>query len=62
MAQNRTDRLLTTALRIARKAIAERASADDLEELAAVVIELDEAIVVDREAAPARWRGRGAAR
>ena len=60
--RSRTDKLLTTALRLAQKAIAERASADDLEELAAVVVELDEAIVVDREATPARWRGRAAAR
>lgn len=60
--RSRTDKLLTTALRLAEKAIAERASANDLEELAAVVIELDEAIVIDREATPARWRGRAAAR
>lgn len=54
-ARSRTDKLLATALRLAQKAVAERASADDFEELAVVVLELDEALVVDGETPPVRW-------
>lgn len=54
----RTDYLLGAALRLAKKALDERASAEDLEELAVVLLELDEAVVVDGEPAPARWRER----
>ncbi len=56
MPRSRPDKLLAAALRLARKALEERASAEDLEELAVVVLELDEAIVVGGEAAPKRWR------
>ena len=59
MPRRQIDALLATALRLARKALEGRASADDLEELAAVLLELDEAIVVDGGGAPKRWR-RGA--
>lgn len=55
MARPRTDALLAQALRLARKALEERASAEDLEELAIVILELDEAIVVLRERTPKRW-------
>lgn len=55
MPRRRTDALLTQALRLARKALEERASAYDLEELAVVVLELDEAIAVGGERPPARW-------
>lgn len=53
--RSRTDKLLAAALRLARKSLDERASAEDLEELAVVVLELDEALVVDGEAPPSRW-------
>lgn len=59
MPRRRIDALLAQALRLARKTLEERASAEDFEELALVVLELDEAIVVDGETAPKRWR-RGA--
>lgn len=59
MQRSRTDKLLASALRLARKSIDERATAEDLEELALVVLELDEAIVVDGEAAPRRWGPNG---
>ncbi len=55
MPRSRTDKLLTTALRLATKAIEERANAGDLEELALVVLELDEAIVRESETPPKRW-------
>ena len=55
---SRPDKLLAAALSLATKAVEERASGEDLEELAAVILELDEAIVVEGEAAPRRWRGR----
>jgi len=58
IAFSRPDRLLAAALRLANQALAERASAADLEELAAVVAELDEAIVVEGEPLPKRWHGR----
>lgn len=53
--RSRTDKLLASALRLARKSLDERASAEDLEELAVLVLELDEALVVDGEEAPRRW-------
>lgn len=59
MPRRRIDALLASALRLARKTLEERASAEDLEELAVVVLEIDEAIVVHGESAPKRW-GRGA--
>ena len=55
MPRSRTDKLLAQALRLATMALDARASAEDLEELALLIIELDEAIVVDGAAAPARW-------
>lgn len=58
MPRSRTDKLLATAVKIATKAIEERASAEDLEELALVVLELDEALVVDGESVPRRWARR----
>lgn len=58
MRRSRTDALLTTALRLATKAVEERASAEDLEELALVVLELDEAIVTEGEPCPRRWSER----
>lgn len=53
--RSRTDKLLASALSLARKSLGERASAEDLEELAVIVLELDEAVVVDGEAPPRRW-------
>jgi hypothetical protein len=58
----KADKLLAQALRLATKALEERASAQDLEELAMVVLELDEAIVIDREEVPKRWRRARSAR
>ncbi len=55
MPQARSDKLLAQALRLARKGLEERANAEDLEELALVVLELDEAIVVDGGRGPKRW-------
>jgi hypothetical protein len=55
MPRSRADKLLDEALRLARKAMEERASADDLEELALVVLELDEHITVEGRRAPKRW-------
>lgn len=62
MPRARTDKLLATALKLAARALEERASAADLEELAVAVLELDEAIVVDGEKCPQRWRRRAALR
>jgi hypothetical protein len=59
MPTRRTDRFLATALRLATKALAERASAEDLQDLALTILELDEAIVVDGESTPKRWTQRG---
>lgn len=59
MPKPRTDALLATAMKIAAMAIEERANAEDFEELALVLLELDEAIVTDGESVPRRWsRGR----
>jgi hypothetical protein len=58
MPTRRTDRFLATALRLATKALAERASAEDLQDLALTILELDEAIVVDGESTPKRWTQR----
>ncbi len=55
MPRRRTDALLAQALRLARKAVEERATAQDLEELAAVILELDETVVVDGVRGPKRW-------
>jgi hypothetical protein len=58
MPKARTDALLATAMKIAAKAVEERASAEDFEELALVLLELDEAIVTDGESVPRRWARR----
>ena len=50
-----TDKLLALALKLATKAVEERASAEDLEELALVVLELDEAVVLGGAGVPRRW-------
>lgn len=55
MPKSRTDALLATAMKIATRAIAERASAEDFEEPALVLLELDEAIVTAGESVPRRW-------
>jgi hypothetical protein len=55
MSTSRSDKLLAAALRLATKALAERASAEDLHDLALTVLELDEAIVVDGQSPPKRW-------
>lgn len=49
------DALLAQALRLARKALEEKASAEDLQELALVILEIDEAVVVEGERMPKRW-------
>lgn len=51
MPRPRIDALLAQALRLARLALEERASAEDLEELALVILEIDGLIVEDGE----RW-------
>lgn len=56
MPRRRIDALLAQALRLARLALEEKATAEDLEELAVVVLELDEAIVVDGKQPPKRWQ------
>lgn len=58
MRRSRTDVLMATALRLASKAVEERANGEDLEELALVILELDEAIVIDGEDVPRRWASR----
>jgi hypothetical protein len=55
MPKSRADALLARAMKVATKAIEERASAEDFEELALVLLELDEAIVNDGERIPRRW-------
>ena len=55
MARPQTDALLAQALRLTRKAFEERASAEDLEELALVLLELDGLIVEEGERGPKRW-------
>lgn len=42
-------------MKIATKAIEERASAEDFEELALILLELDEAVVSGAESVPRRW-------
>ena len=55
MPKSRADTLLATAMKLATKALEERASAEDFEELALVLLELDEAIVTEGERVPRRW-------
>lgn len=55
MARPRTDALLAQALRLARKALEEKANAEDFEDLALVLLEIDGLIVEEGERGPKRW-------
>lgn len=55
MPRPRIDALLAQALRLARLALEEKASARDLEELAVTILEIDGLIVEEGERGPKRW-------